>query len=74
MTTFGQVDIGMVSFLVTFVVLVLTFVNALAPKAADGGHSFKILYNLSRTMVITGVLILLVPWFADSLFGSIMNG
>jgi flagellar protein FlaJ len=72
--TFGQVDIGMVSFLVTFVVLVLTFVNALAPKAADGGHSFKILYNLSTTMVITGALMLLVPWFADSLFGSIMNG
>ena len=72
--SFGQVDIGMVNLLVTFVVLVLTAVNAIAPKAADGGHSLKVVYNLSVMMFITGALMLVIPVFANSLFGSILNG
>ena len=71
--TFGQVDLGMVSLLVTFVVIVLTGANAFAPKFADGGHPLKIAYNLSTTMVITGGLLLIVPAFAQALFGSIVQ-
>ena len=63
----------MVHLLVTTVVLVLTGANAFAPKAAEGGHPIKIVYNLSITMMLTGGIVIGVPAFAQSLFGSIVN-
>ena len=71
--TFGVVDLQMVHLLVTTVVLVLTGANAFAPKAAEGGHPIKIVYNLSITMVLTGGILIAVPAFAQSLFGSIVD-
>ena len=71
--TFGQVNIQLVEFLVTFVVLVLTAANAFAPKWADGGHNFKILHNASITMAITGLLVLAIPIFAHAMFKSIVD-
>ena len=72
--TFGQVNLDLVGVLVTSVVLVLTFGNAFAPKAADGGHSYKFVYNLAITMMISGFLMLAVPRFASSIFQSILEG
>ena len=40
--SFGNVNITMITVLVTFVVLVLTMANAYAPKAAEGGHNLKL--------------------------------
>ena len=71
--TFGQVNLQLIDILVTSVVLVLTGANAFAPKAASGGHSYKFLYNLSINMAITGVLMLMVPHFAGSMFNSILT-
>ena len=42
--TFGQVNMQMVNGLVTAVLVVLTFANSFAPKAASGGHNYKLLY------------------------------
>ena len=56
----------------TFVVLVLTVANSFAPKAASGGHSYKVVYNLSISMVISGAVMLAVPAFAGSIFESIV--
>ena len=70
---FGVVDLDLIYILVTTVVLVLTGANAFAPKAAEGGHSLKIVYNLTITMALTGALIILVPALANSIFGSIVD-
>ena len=59
--------------LVTSVVLVITAANAFAPKAAAGGHNYKILFYLSMTMGITGFLMLAIPSLAGSMFNSILN-
>ena len=72
--TFGQVNLQLVEVLVTSVVLVITCANAFAPKAASGGHNLMILYYLSITMIIAGVLMLVVPAAASSMFHSILEG
>ena len=71
--TFGQLDLGMVNWLVTLVVLVLTGANAYAPKAAEGGHNMKVAYNLSIMMFLTGALMIAVPWGANAIFSSIVS-
>ena len=71
--SFGQVNMLLVEVLVTFVVLVLTGVNAFAPKAADGGHGLKVAYSLSITMALTGLLMLAVPALANMIFSSIVE-
>jgi len=56
------------------VILVLTIVNALTPKVVDGGHKCKFFYNLSITMSISGLALIMVPRFAVVIFGSIGQG
>ena len=71
--TFGQIDMGLVGFLVTTVVLVLTAVNTFAPKAAAGGSTLKLVYHGAIMMAVSGAMMMSVPRFADSIFGSILN-
>ncbi len=71
--SFGNVDLGLITALVTLVVLVLTAANAFAPKAAEGGHPIKTMYNLGILLFITGALMILVPLFAQSIFSSIVE-
>ena len=71
--TFGQVNLDLVGVLVTSVVLVLTGANSFAPKAASGGHGYKLLYGLSINMMITGFLIVVVPRVAGSFFQGILS-
>ena len=52
-------------------VLVLTVSNSYAPKAAEGGSSLKVVYNLSLNMVLTGIIMIVVPAAANGLFQSI---
>jgi flagellar protein FlaJ len=69
--TFGDINLGLINVLVTLVVITLTISNAYAPKAADGGSNLKVFYNLALTMVLTGIIMLAVPVFAETLFESI---
>jgi flagellar protein FlaJ len=69
--SFGQVNLELINILVTLVVLVLTMANSYAPKAADGGSNIKFFYNLAIMMALTGLLLLIIPVFATSLFESI---
>lgn len=71
--TFGQIDLGMVGFLVTTVVLVLTAVNTFAPKAAAGGSNLKLVYHGSIMLALTGAMMMGVPRFANSIFETIVN-
>ena len=73
MFTFGQVDTELVDILVTGVALVLTLANAFAPKAADGGSSIKFVNNMAIMMTLTGIIMVVVPAVADSLFSSILT-
>jgi flagellar protein FlaJ len=71
--TFGQINMQLVETLVTTVVVVLTCVNAFAPKAAAGGGNLKTVYNLAIMMLISGTLMIIVPAFANSIFSGILN-
>ena len=71
--TFGDINLELVNFLVTFVVVVLTASNAFAPKAAEGGSNLKLTYNLAIMLTVTGALMIGVPMFAHSIFESIMT-
>lgn len=57
--------------LVAIVVLVLTAANAFAPKAAEGGHPLKLLYNLAIMALISGANFLLVPRLVDMIFSNV---
>ena len=72
--TFGQVNLQLVDILVTSVIIVITGANAFAPKAASGGHNYKVLFHLSITMVVAGALMLVVPRSASSMFHKILSG
>ena len=71
--TFGDINLGLVTFLVTFVVIVLTASNAFAPKAAEGGSTLKMAYNMAIMLTISGALMIVVPMFARSMFQSIVS-
>ena len=71
--TFGQVNMQMVNGLVTAVLVVLTCANSFAPKAASGGHGYKVLFHLAINMIITGATMIAVPYFAGSIFQSILT-
>ncbi len=70
---FGDINMGLVNFLVTFVVIVLTGADAFAPKAAAGGNNLKLIYDLALMLTITGVMMISVPMFAHSIFQSIVT-
>ena len=57
--------------LITLVILVLTVANAYAPKAAEGGHNLKLLYNLGIMGIISGANLLLVPQFVQFVFRNV---
>ena len=60
--------------LVVSVVVVVTGANSFAPKAASGGHTYKLVYYLAINLVITGALLVGVPMFASSIFETILEG
>ena len=57
--------------LVTFIILVLTAANTFAPKAAEGGHNLKLLYNFGIMSAISGANMLLIPRFVNGIFSSV---
>lgn len=69
--SFNFAGLQLLHTLVIPVILVLTAVNAIAPKVVDGGHKCKLFYNLAITMAISGIALIVVPRFADIIFGSV---
>jgi flagellar protein FlaJ len=67
---FQEFDAGFVKFMVLAVILSLTVVNAFAPRAAAGGHSFKIALFGALTLCTTGAILLLIPPMASSMFSD----
>jgi hypothetical protein len=51
----------------------MTAVNAFAPRAAAGGHNFKMALFGGLTLCTTGVVLLLVPPMAASMFSDTLT-
>ncbi len=56
--------------LVVPVVVVLSFVNALAPKVADGGYVHKFFHYLSLTLIASGIAMVTAPRVATWIFSA----
>jgi flagellar protein FlaJ len=67
---FQSFDTGFLNTIVMVVIVCLTFVNAFACRAAAGGHRFKVTLFLAFTMVCSGLILLVVPPLADSMFSD----
>lgn len=65
---FTSKDMAPLILMIHAMVLVLTVANALAPKAAAGGHSLGVFSYAAATFTLSGVAVLLVPAVTTSLF------
>ena len=70
---FNPGDTSIFVWLVMLVILVLTAANAFAPKAAEGGHNLKLLYNLGIMAAISGIManLLIVPMAVSAIFSNL---
>ena len=66
--TFQEFDADFVKFMVLTVIIALTVVNAIAPRAAAGGHTYKLALFGAFTLCASGIVLLLVPPVAGSMF------
>jgi flagellar protein FlaJ len=71
--TFQEFDTGFIKLMVLTVILALTAVNAFAPRAAAGGHNFKMALFGAMTLCTTGALLLLVPPLASNMFSDTLT-
>ena len=65
---FGAQDTTLISYMIVFVIIVLTGANSLAPKFAAGGSNLKVASFLSIMCVVSGVVLGLVPPLTGRLF------
>jgi flagellar protein FlaJ len=70
---FEEFNTGFIKIMVLAVIIALTVVNAFAPRAAAGGHNFKLAFFGAFTMVATGVVLLAVPPMAASMFSDTLS-
>lgn len=70
---FEQFDTGFIKIMVLAVIMALTVVNAFAPRAAAGGHNFKLAFFGAFTMFATGVVLIVVPPMAASMFSDTLS-
>jgi len=54
--------------MVVMIVFVLTIANAFAMYAVGGGHPRKLIFYLAITTAISGVVLLVVPSVASTMF------
>jgi flagellar protein FlaJ len=71
--SFQAFDTSFITLMVMTVVLALTVINAFAPRAASGGHSFKMALFGALTLCATGAVLLLVPPMASSMFSDTLT-
>jgi flagellar protein FlaJ len=71
--SFQSFDTGILRLLVLVVVVALTFINAFAGRAAGGGHRFRLALFGSMTLIASGVLLLVIPGVAGSMFSDTLT-
>lgn len=70
---FQSFNTAFVQAMVLVVILCLTAINAFAPRAASGGHKFKISLFAAMTMVSSGFILLIVPPIAQGMFADTLT-
>ncbi len=70
---FQEFNTGFIKLMVLAVILALTVVNAFAPRAAAGGHNFKLALFGGFMLIISGVVLLIVPAMASSMFSDTLT-
>ena len=65
---FGTQDMTLISYMIVFVVIVLTVANALAPKFAAGGRHLKLASFLAIMCITSGLVLGVVPLLTSKLF------
>jgi flagellar protein FlaJ len=71
--SFQSFDTAFIGTMVMIVILSLTAINGFAPRAAAGGHSYKMAFFGSITMVTSGIILILLPPMAQSLFSDTLS-
>lgn len=67
---FQAFNVGFIHTMVLVVILALTVINAFAPRAASGGHRYKLAFYGTMTMVASGLILLMVPPVAQGMFSD----
>ena len=70
---FQEFNTGFIKLMVLAVILALTVVNAFAPRAAAGGHNFKLALFGGFMLTISGAVLLIVPGMASSMFSDTLT-
>jgi flagellar protein FlaJ len=70
---FQSFNTGFIEAMVLVVILALTAINAFAPRAASGGHGYKMCLYGAITMATTGLVLLIVPPVAQSMFSDTLS-
>lgn len=71
--TFQSFNTSFVRLMVLVVVIALTLINGFAPRAASGGHGMKLAFFGGITLVLSGIILLVVPPVAHSVFSSTLT-
>ena len=69
--SFQEFNTAFIKMMVLGVIIALTIVNAFAPRAAAGGHHFKLAFFGSLTMLTSGLVLLIVPPMAMSMSDTV---
>jgi len=71
--SFQEFDTGFIKIMVLAVILALTVVDSFAPRAAAGGHNFKLALFGAFMLVTSGLVLLIVPGMASSMFSDTLS-
>jgi flagellar protein FlaJ len=66
----GGSQLQTLNMLVLAMLIMLTFVNAVAIKVVEGGHNLKFVFYLGLTLIISGFSMLIVPNLVQAIFGN----
>jgi flagellar protein FlaJ len=69
--TFANVNFEFLGIIVTIVIIVFTFANAVSPWFASGGHRIRAAYNLGIMMIVSGLAMVIIPPMAQAVFTAI---
>jgi archaellum biogenesis protein FlaJ (TadC family) len=65
------VNFEFLGIIVTIVIIVFTFANAVSPWFASGGHRIRAAYNLGIMMIVSGLAMVIIPPMAQAVFTAI---
>jgi len=71
--SFQSFDTAFMSTIVLIVVVALTLINGFAPRAAAGGHGYKLAFFGGVALVLSGIILLIIPPVARGMFSDTLS-